>query len=153
MSSWAPVKSGVPQGTVLGPILFLVFISDLSLPTGSQSMILKYVDDTKILRRIRGLDDVLDLQADLEHLFRWQEANNMAWNGNKFQAIRMGGRPNLWETTVLLTPDSSPIPVVPVVKDLGILVDDRASFKPQRTAALAKVKAKAVLYLKSLFHP
>ena len=83
------------------------------------------------------------LQQDLNELYRWQEANNMSWNGPKFQAVRMGGKPTLKETTVLLDPDSSPIPAVPVVKDLGILIDDQSSFKPQRMAVLAKVKAKA----------
>ena len=120
-----------------------MFIANLVLPPGSQSVILKYVDDTKILRRIRGLEDVLDLQADLEHLFSWQVANNMSWNDKKFLAIRMGAKPELWEASVLLTPDTSPIPVVPEVKDLGILIDNKASFKPQRMAALKKVRAKS----------
>ena len=143
LSSWAPVTSGVPQGTVLGPILFLIFIGDLVLPDGSQAVLLKYVDDTKVMRRIQGMEDVLSLQADLEHLFGWQVANNMAWNSTKFQALRMGGKPSLWDSTVLLTPDSSPIPTVHQAKDLGILVDDRMYFKPQRQAAIAKVKAKS----------
>ena len=50
LSSWARVVSGVPHGTVRGPLLFLIFISD----HGSQALLLKYVDDTKILWRIGG---------------------------------------------------------------------------------------------------
>ena len=142
LSSWSPVISGVPQGTVLGPLFFLIFIGDMVLPSGSGSLLLKYVDDTKLLRRIRGQEDVLDLQRDLETLFTWQETNNMSWNGAKFQALRMGPLTNIKDSTVLLTPETEPIPVMQAVKDLGVMVDDRGDFKVQRASAVKKVKAR-----------
>ena len=67
----------------------------------------------------------------------------MSWNDKKFLSLRMGAKPEVWETSVLLSPDCSPIPSVEEVKDLGILIDRKASFKPQRAKVLRKVMARA----------
>ena len=148
-SSWAQVISGVPQGTVLGPLLFLVFIGDLSLPDGSLSTILKYVDDTKLIRKIRTMEDVVALQGDLDHLFKWQRDNNMEWNGKKFVAIRMGPNHHLIDSTSLFTPSFDPITVCDSTRDLGVLVDSQGSFKAQRSAVVRKVKGKAAWVLRT----
>ena len=62
-SSWRPVISGVPQGSVLGPILFLIYINDLENEIGSN--ILKFADDTKMFRRVESQEDRHQLQSDL----------------------------------------------------------------------------------------
>lgn len=87
-SKVSDVLSGVPQGTVLGPLLFLIYISDIS--EGVKANIKVYVDDTKIKRGIQNEDDVEDLQRDLESLYKWAKKNNMTFNGSKFQLVRYG---------------------------------------------------------------
>jgi ribonuclease P/MRP protein subunit RPP40 len=145
ISSWTSVISGVPQGTVLGPLFFLCFIADLGgdLAMGS-SLILKFVDDTKLIKGVATPEDIEALQDDLENLYQWQQANNMEWNGGKFQALRMGYNQTLREEALLFTPNhDDPIEEFEVVKDLGVLMDRLGTFGPQRSKANAKAKQKA----------
>jgi len=65
-SRWRSVTSGVPQGSVLGPVLFLNYISDLG--NGVQNSMLKFADDTKIFRKINNAEDGRILQDDLDKL-------------------------------------------------------------------------------------
>ena len=62
-SNYDEVTSGIPQGSVIGPLLFLIFINDL--PDNIVSLINLFADDTKLFARIRTLQDCNRLQADL----------------------------------------------------------------------------------------
>ena len=87
-SNWSPVKSGVPQGTILGPILFLIYINDL--PSEIQSSIKLFADDTKIYRKL--VDKVTDtsiLQSDLDRMRNWTENWQLNLNFEKCEVMRI----------------------------------------------------------------
>ena len=88
------VRSGVPQGSVLGPLMFLVYISDLGEKLDF-TKIYKYVDDTKCISSISEMDDVDKFKGDLEKVYNWAEPNCMAWNSIKFHLLRIGNNENL----------------------------------------------------------
>ena len=100
LSSVFLLLSGIPQGSVLGPILFLIFISDIT--ENLETDVLIYVDDTKTLKRIH---DTQDLQADLDRLHQWGIKNNMKYNGDKFVVIRHGKNTKLIEDTTYFSED------------------------------------------------
>ena len=68
-SNWAPVTSGVPQGSVLFPLLFLIYINDLD--TNIVSKISKFLNDTKLCHRARNPYDIMELQEDINKLDEW----------------------------------------------------------------------------------
>ena len=77
-SDWSNVISGVPQGSVLGPLLFIVYVNDL--PEAVPSNIAIFADDTKLYRSIITPDDGSILQSDLDQLVEWGKAWQMNFN-------------------------------------------------------------------------
>ena len=86
-SESAPVVSGVPQGTVLGPLLFLVYINDL--PDLVTCKIRLFADDALIYRTIDSIQDALLLQNDLAKLITWESNWSMEFNPDKCKVLRI----------------------------------------------------------------
>ena len=88
VSSWKSVLSGVPQGSVLGPILFLVYINDLE--EGVIGKILKFADDTKLFTKTKEIGDKFFLQDDIDKLVKWSEKWQMVFNFGKCKCLHIG---------------------------------------------------------------
>ncbi len=89
-SNWGPVASGVPQGTVLGPVLFLIYINDIDL--GLNNFISKFADDTKIGNPVISDCDRQSLQEDLRKISAWSDRWEMPFNVNKCHILQVGTR-------------------------------------------------------------
>ena len=144
-STWMEVVSGIPQGSCLGPLLFLIYIGDLGSDISSaEALVLKYVDDSKVIQGVSTEEDVSDFQDTLGKIYHWQHVNNMMFNDEKFQVLRIGHNQELKNNTSLFTHDYQElIHLEEVMKDLWVIMDVDCSFSAQREKAVAKAKDKA----------
>ena len=81
-----PVTSGVPQGSIHGPALFVLYVNDLPEAISSSSRVLMFADGTKIFREIKTLGDASSLQEDLGKLATWSQSSGLLFNEDKWKA-------------------------------------------------------------------
>ena len=133
-SSWKKVTSGVPQGSVLGPILFVIYINDL--PEITLSKLLLFADDSKIYRQIRNVMDQIDMQTDLHRMFLWSEKWLRKFHPGKLKKLTIStGRKEDEYRTYFVGPMR--VKETECEKDLGVKVDNSLNFK-QHIAAKVK---------------
>ena len=134
------VLSGVPQGTVLGPLLFLLHINDLPASVDPDTRCRLFADDCLLYRKIESIEDQLALQNDLRRLQLWAAQWGMRFNASKcyIMSIHRGSShlPFLYElcNTVLTS--------VTEEKYLGVLIADDLSWTAHRNSVLTKANQK-----------
>ena len=117
-SDWLPVPSGVPQGSILGPLPFLVFANDLSDYVEFGSTLALFADDSKLYRTLDSPDSFTHLQQDLDGLQKRSLDNCMAFNASKCKSLHISKKktPSFAQAYDL---DGQFLDCVPFTKDLG----------------------------------
>ena len=93
-SDFQYVQSGVPQGSILGPLLFTLFINDINSGISTDTNICLFADDTKIWRPMETEHDCAILQKDIEYLNKWCDSNKMRFNPEKCKVVSVVRNPN-----------------------------------------------------------
>jgi hypothetical protein len=125
-SDWLPVSSGVPQGSILGPFFFIIFINDLP-DVVSSSEIALYADDSKLFKVIKSQDDRHGLQADLQRVSLWADEWKMVFNVDKCKTLSISRKKLTADVTY--TMKGTVLDNVKTVKDLGITVSDDLNWR------------------------
>jgi ribonucleases P/MRP protein subunit RPP40 len=136
-SEWTKVTSGVPQGSVLGPMLFLIFINDIDEEI--KTRIWKFADDLKMMGRVKTKEDIEQIRKDIDKLVEWSEDWQLSFNPDKCKVMHIGSK-NEGQRYVM---DGKELKAVKEEKDLGVIVTD--DFKVGRQCAEAAKKGNRVL--------
>ena len=138
----AKVTSGVPQGTVLGPLLFLLYINDME-DCVKHSTVRHFADDTRLLKEITSQEDIKLLQEDLINVSTWSRKNNMELHEKKFELLSYSTRKHslllselpyntqFWEYN---SPGGFPIEPKESCRDLGIKITNQLDWSPHITS-------------------
>ena len=137
------IDAGVPQGSVLGPTLFLLYVNDLedSLPDGVHLAV--YADDTTLYVTIESQASVASssetLQAAVDALERWGREWFITFEPTKSQCLTLTRHRVDWNLPPLLF-GGEPVPEVDEIKLLGVLIDQQLTFAPQLRAMALKAR-------------
>ena len=121
----ASVVSGVPQGTVLGPALFIVYMNNITEFIKS-TIIKMFADDSKLISSIKNQQDREKLIMDLKELLKWTEMNSMRFNDDKFQLLQIGPHEHLKQP---YSHNNINIKKSDHVKDLGVYISEDCTYK------------------------
>ena len=133
-SGWETVKNGVPQGSVLGPLLFIIMVHDISkcIKNGKYHM---YADDTQMYYRLhisKILDTIKRINEDVQRVATYSEKNCLKINAKKSYCIFVGSKHTLKQTnnTNPISIGNEKIKRVSTVKNLGVLFDEQLTWGP-----------------------
>ena len=131
------VRSGVPQGTVLGPLLFIIYINDITEVIKHCSIKI-FADDSKLIKSINNIDDKKLMDVDIKAVMEWAKNNKMELNKTKFQLLQHGNKPEF--KTPYNIDETTKIEKSKHVKDLGVTVSEDMSFDQHITNITKEAK-------------
>ena len=144
-SSPCEVISGVPQGSVLGPILFILFINDIVNVCNNNVVVTLYADDVKVYSTVSSGDTVFNLQSTLANLQKWASAWQLKINISKCQVLRIGGKCNM---SSCFSINDHILPSSSSVSDLGVIVDNKLSYSEHINSIVTKCNQRIGMFFR-----
>ena len=138
-SEWVDVTSGVPQGSVLGPLLFVIFINDLPDTCGYGSVMYLFADDTKLFRKICTMLDVREIQLTIDRMKAWSEVWLMDYHPDKCKVLQLGK--NSLKGSYDYNLAGHQLESVDSEKDLGVTFDTALSFDKHMSEKIKKANS------------
>jgi hypothetical protein len=136
-STFISVKSGVPQGSVLGPALFLVYINDL--PDSLEKSARLFADDTAVYSKINTRTDQEQLQSDLDHLADWEGKWDMKFHPAKCTTLRCTQKQKPFPMDYVL--HGHTLSTVPTAKYLGVTLHHRMDWDDHVNSICSKANS------------
>ena len=148
------VTSGIPQGSVLGPLLFVIYINDLPDVVDKLTLVFLFADDTKLFRQIKSSADISILQSDIKKLCEWSDKWLLRFHPDKCVAMHIGNREYIVagkKFTIdgkildlsIYTMNNQHLVISECEKDLGVHIDRKLNF--EKHIALSTAKANRIL--------
>ena len=134
-SDWTEVTSGIPQGSVLDPILFTIYINDL--PDVLYNMAKIFADDIKLYAIVNNDEERTSLQNDIDRLVQWSKDWLLKFNTSKCKDVHFGP-----ETNATYKMEEKNITKSDEEKDLGIIIDGKLKFRQHINIQTKKVNQK-----------
>ena len=149
-----PVHSGVPQGSILGPLLFVLFIDDMTTMDSQGTDLALYADDTKIWREITCDQDQLVLQNDIDRLYEWSVINKMNFHPQKCKVVSITNKSLVYPLPFyehfyslngeLLNYENSE-------NDLGVIITNKLSWNAQCESLVQKANQRLGLVRRTCY--
>ncbi|KAK3095343.1 hypothetical protein FSP39_013497 [Pinctada imbricata] len=153
-SKWHNVASGIPQGSVLGPLLFVCFINDL--PDSVLSSVYLFADDTKLFRAVSNKNDQDTLQNDVDNLFDWSTTWLLKFHPDKCKVLKVENKRSRPSSTSyqMNTYDGGRITLesVDCEKDVGVSIDSNLSFMKHISTQVNKANQMVGIIRRSFTH-
>ena len=142
------VKSGIPQGTVLGPHHFLIYINDIDLNLSADTTIRLFADDSLLYREIKSTEDCKALQKDLDTLQEWERKWKMEFHPKKCQPITITKKRKPIKSEYKI--HNERLSETKSAKYLGVTIDNELNWKAQNNAVCKKANSSLAFLKRNL---
>ena len=150
-SEWGTIEHGVPQGSILGPLLFIIYINDLPATINNLSQPILFADDTSVTITSKNISDFCSIgNSVLSEMNKWFIANKLVLNFDKTKVIKFVSN-NLTKLTFHISYSSTNIEETTDIKFLGVHLDDHLNWNVHVQQLIPKLSA-ACYAIRSLFH-